>query len=294
MRSLFLIFLTAASAFATDSSAVLGKIGDIELTTLDVRESLAALDAEQQSALSRDSAALGQYVRALLIQRLVLSQAKDKEWDQKPEVIARLVRTREATLAESYIESASTPAADYPSDTEIREAYEANKEKLQIPKSYRLAQIYIKVPQPADQASEDAAKLKLNAVRKRLAEKDADFAVIARHSSEEAVSAANGGEIGWLAESQIQPEIREKMPELKLNSISDPLRLADGWHIVKVLDIREARTPVLTEIRDELVTNLRTMKKRINRQKFVAELLEKHPVAINEIELMKTAAPNER
>jgi hypothetical protein len=54
-----------------------------------------------------------------------------------------------------------------------------------------------------------------------------------------------------------------------------------------VLDVREPRTPALEEIRDELVTNLRAEKRRINRQKVLADLLKEHPPAINEIELMK-------
>ena len=54
-----------------------------------------------------------------------------------------------------------------------------------------------------------------------------------------------------------------------------------------VLEFREARTATLGEIRDNLVTNLRMEKSRISRQEFITELLKKHPLAINEIELLK-------
>lgn len=278
---LTLVFAVAPLFLHAEPASVLGKIGDIEITTREFQESIAGLEKGRGAALEKDPAALGQYARALLIQRLVLKQALDKKWDQEPAVIAKLVRAREATLAESYLDAASAPEPSHPSEAELQEAYEANKEKLRIPKSYLLAQIYIK-------DAEAAATAKFDAVVKQLSAKGADFAAIARNSSEESASAANGGEIGWLTDEQIQPEIRGKLPKLTLNAISEPIRLNDGWHILKVLDIREARTPTLDEVRDNLVTNLKAERSRIMRQEFIANLLKQHPLAINEIELMKS------
>lgn len=266
---------------------MLGKIGDIEVKTSDLRETLAGLDTSQRAQLAKDPAALGQYVRALLVQRLVLRQALEKKWDQDPAVIARLVRARESAITESFLESASTPDPGYPSETELKDAYETNKSKLLIPRSFLLSQIYISIPENADTAAQAAAKSKVDGISKQLAAKGADFAAIARKSSEETTSAAEGGKIGWLCEAQIQPEIRAKIPKLALGTFSEPIRLADGWHILKVLDIREARTPALDEIRDNLVTQLRQQRATLKRQEFLKELLEKNPLAINEIELMK-------
>ena len=255
---------------------MLAKIGSIEIKTGEIREILAGLDAEQQAAIAKDPAALGQYVRALLVQRHVLKQALDQKWDQDPAVIARLVRARESALTESYLEAKSAPEPGYPSAAVLTEAYEANKAKLLVPRSFRLAQIFI----TGDQA-------KLDAILKQLKAKGADFAAIARSASEESASAAQGGEIGWLTEEQIQPGIREKLPKLTLGTVSEPIQLKDGWHILKVLDIREARTPTLDEIRDKFVTQLRADRSRIKRQEFLAVLLKENPLAINEIELMK-------
>jgi parvulin-like peptidyl-prolyl isomerase len=273
-----ILFLFATLAHA-EPVAVLGKVGDIEITATDVREIIAGLDAAQQAALAKDPAALGQYVRALLIQRLVLKQALEQKWDQDPAVIAKLVRAREAALTESFLQSASAPDPSYPNEEELNSAYEAAKSKLVIPRSYKLAQIYI---------AKD--KSKIDSVSKQLKAKGADFAAIARSSSEESTSAAQGGEIGWLTEDQIQPEIREKLPKLTLGSVSEPISLKDGWHILKVLDIREPRTPTLDEVRDNFVTQLRLDRSSIKRREYLTALVKEHPLAINEIELTKVAA----
>lgn len=275
MKFTILILLLATLAHAAPAD-VLGKVGDIEITSTDVREMIAGLDAEQQAALAKDPEALGQYVRALLVQRLVLKQALDQKWDQEPAVISKLVRAREATLTESFLQNASVSNTSYPSAEELSAAYEVAKSKLIIPRSYKLAQIYI---------AKDKAKME--SISKQIKAKVADFATIARSSSEESTSAAKGGEIGWLTEDQIQPEIREKILTLAPGKVGEPVSLQDGWHLVKVLDIREPRTPALDEIRDNLVTQLRIDRSRSIRQEYLATLLKDHPLAINEIELTK-------
>ncbi len=278
MKRLVILLLTTAALHA-QPAAVLGKAGDIEITGSEIREIVAGLEAEQQAALAKDPAALGQYVRALLVQRLVLKQALDKKWDQDPAVISKLVRARESALTESFLQEASTPEPGYPSEAELTEAYESSKSKLLLPRGYQLAQIYI---------AKD--KTKLDSVQKQLKAKNADFAALARAHSEEAASAARGGEIGWLTEDQIQPEIRAKLPDLTKGSVTEPVKLQDGWHILKLLDLREPRTPALDEIRDSFVTQLRADRSRIKRQEYLAELVKDHPLAINEIELTKAAA----
>jgi parvulin-like peptidyl-prolyl isomerase len=288
LRIVIFLSLTAVSHLYGEAPAVLGRIGDIEVTTDQLRESLAGIEGANTNTANNPQA-LGQYARALLLQRLVLQQAREQKWDQDPAVISRMVRAREAALSESYLESKSKPDASYPSEQEIKDAYEANKSKLLIPKSYELAQIFIESPESGDAATQAKAKSKLEEVRKQLAAKDADFSSIARTSSDEKSSAENGGKIGWLAENQIQPEIRSKLPNLKLKAVSEPIRLNAGWHIIKLLDVREARPPTLDEIRDNLVTSMREEKSRELRQNYITELLKKHPLAINEIELMKLA-----
>src|SRR5690606_23692468 len=232
----------------------------------------------QEASLSKDPAALGQYVRALLIQRLVLREALEKKWEQEPEVAAKLVRAREAALTESYLENVSRVPADFPSEDELKAAYEAAKPSLQIPKSYRLAQIYIALPEGADKATADQAKAKLDGIVKKLQEKNADFSAIASAESDDAATRAKEGEIGWLSEAQVQPAIRAKLPELTVGSVSEPVKLDDGWHILKLLEAKEAHTASLDQVRAELTVQLRAERARLNRQAHLARLLKAHPL----------------
>lgn len=154
-----------------------------------------------------------------------------------------------------------------------------------MPKQFRLAQIFVALPPDANKEATAVANVKLDDVKSLLAKNDVNFAAIARARSDEARSASNGGEIGWLTSEQIQPGIREKIATLKAGQTSAPIRLDDGYHIVKVLEIKEPYTPELAEVREALAERMRTAKARENSEAYLAELVKESPVAINEIKL---------
>ena len=88
-----------------------------------------------------------------------------------------------------------------------------------------------------------------------------------------------------MAEAEIQPEIRSQLPSLKLGTISEPLKLDDGWHIIKVLDSKEPNTPTLGEVREKLRQQLRADKLAANTKEFLTKLLSDNPLVINEVTL---------
>ncbi|MEZ5327613.1 MAG: peptidylprolyl isomerase [Verrucomicrobiales bacterium] len=276
----------ARAARAADSN-VIARVGDSDVTLDEVRAALTKLSDNEQAALAKDPALLNQVVRMLLVQRLMLNQAKAKNWEERPEVVAAVERAREAAIAESYLQSISTPPADYPSEAELQQAYEIAKPKLSSPKQWRLAQIYIALLEGSTKEDADKAQAKLDGVKKQLAVKGADFGAIAKSHSDESVSAAANGEIGWLTEPQIQPEIRTDVAILTAGGTSPALRMKDGWHIVKCLEVREPTTIALEDVRGALTEQMRKEKTRANSQAWMAKLVQENPLAINEIALAK-------
>ncbi len=264
---------------AAESDPVVGSIGEIELHQSEVLASLGTMSPVDKEALARDPSSLNQLVRSLLVQRVVLKEALEKKWDQDPSIQVLLKSAHEAAISDSYLKSVSRPPDSYPSEGELKLAYENGRAALTVPRSFRLAQIFV--------AEEAGAEKKLKAVLQRLKEKPGSFAQVAREMSEEKESASRDGEIGWLKEQQIQPEILAQLPKLNVNTMSAPVKLKDGWHILKVLDVREAFTPIFEQVRVQLAQRLRADKARANMQSHVSELLHDHPVAVNEVALSK-------
>lgn len=267
---------------------VLGSVATHQVQLKDVRASLAALPKYERESAMQDPALLLQMVRSLLVQKLVLERAAKEKWDQSPEITAYVARMKETAISESYLQSACAVPDTYPSQDELAAAYETSKPALLVPRSYRLAQVFIA---NAKDSKPGEPERKLDEVRKMLTTAGADFAAIATAHSQETNSASRGGEIGWLTENQIQPAILARLPALSLNAISEPVRLDDGWHILKVLDVRESFTPTLDQVRPRLISQMRAEKARANTQAYLAELVRENPVAVNEVAVSQLANP---
>lgn len=283
----FAFLLVAASPGKAAAAEVLARAGTAEISTDDVRALVRALPAEDQSTLAKDPTRLSQFVRAHLTRKILLAEIGAKKFEQQPGVKAQLERSREQMLMELYLDAVSKPPESYPSDAELKAAYEANKASLEIPRQFQVAQVYVALAKGADKAGEEKAKKKLDEVVKKLRAKGADFAAIARSESEDASSAGKGGEIGWLTEAQLVPGIRGPVTALGKDAISEPVRLDDGWHVLKLLDLRPAGYRPLAEVRETLVAQLGAAKGRELRQAYLAKLLEQNPPAINELALSK-------
>jgi parvulin-like peptidyl-prolyl isomerase len=284
----------AAGDVGSSDSNVIARVGDTEVKLDEIRSTIESLDAKEQAALAGDPSLLNQTVRTLLMRRVVLKEALAKHWDTEPAVATLIQRARDNTVVESYLQSVSKPPDSYPSDAELQAAYDARKSQLLVPRQFRIAQIFVALPKNADKASTEKAQTKLETIKKSLHQSGADFASVAKANSEEPESATRGGELGWLTESQIQPEVRSQLGSLTKNSISEPIRLDDGWHILKVIDIKEPYTPALDEIRSALAQQLRNEKAQANSQAYLGKLLQQTPVAINELALSKVLNKSEK
>ncbi len=280
----------AAGSIAAADSNVIARVGELDVKLDEVKTALAKLDQREQDAIARDPALLNQVVRLLLVQRLMLNEAVSKKWDEKPQVKTAIERARETAITESYLQSVSQPAPGYPSETELEVAYDQAKPSMAVGRQWKLAQIYIAAPEGTAKADLEKAEIKLAEVKKTLADKGADFAALAKKYSEEPASAAQGGEIGWMVEAQIQPEIREAATKLTVGALSEAVRLKDGWHLLKCLDLKEPSTPPLEQVRTVLTERMRQERAKANSQAYLAALLQQNPVSINEITLAKALA----
>jgi len=66
-----------------------------------------------------------------------------------------------------------------------------------------------------------------------------DFSDMARIYSDDSVSAANGGDLGWVSPGETVPGFEQAYQQLPLNQISSPIDTRYGVHILEVLDRRQ-------------------------------------------------------
>jgi len=185
----------------------------------------------------------------------------------------------------------TNPPDNYPGDAEVKAVYEANVTAFVVPRRFQLAHIVILLAKDAEKAAEEDARKKLDEISKKLKQPGADFGAVARSSSEDKATAERDGEMGWVAESDLRPEIRTQLAGLSKAGVTEAVRLDDGWHILKLPDTEASRTRSLAEVRDVLVERIRAERAEANRRAYLAELLKQNPAVVNEIALSRVLEP---
>ena len=84
--------------------------------------------------------------------------------------------------------------------------------------------------------SDADAEARLLAIRERVVN-GADFGELAKASSAD-LSAAKGGDLGWLNPGDTVPEFERAMNALQAGEVSPPVRSPFGWHLIQVLERR--------------------------------------------------------
>ena len=84
--------------------------------------------------------------------------------------------------------------------------------------------------------SESEAKRRLVGLKERITH-GAEFAELARlHSND--LSAAKGGDLGWLSPGDTVPEFERAMNSLKPGEVGEPVKSPFGWHLIQVIERR--------------------------------------------------------
>jgi peptidyl-prolyl cis-trans isomerase SurA len=109
-----------------------------------------------------------------------------------------------------------------------------SEQKAIIPQ-YKTRHILI---QPSEVVSPDNAKQMIDSIYNRLKAGE-DFAVLAATFSNDAGSARDGGNLGWVSPGVMVPQFEEKMKSTTVGQISEPFQTQFGWHILQVTDTRQ-------------------------------------------------------
>jgi peptidyl-prolyl cis-trans isomerase SurA len=89
----------------------------------------------------------------------------------------------------------------------------------------------------SDRVSQETSIRRLNELKRAIESGSITFEQAARRDSEDG-SAANGGDLGWVAPGAFVPEFEDAMDKLKPGGLSDPVITRFGVHLVQVLERR--------------------------------------------------------
>ena len=110
---------------------------------------------------------------------------------------------------------------------------------------YSVAHILVLIPEGA---SADEIRVKREVADKAIAslKSGADFRQLAASVSD-AADALEGGMLGWRTASRLPELFLDAVSDMRIGAVSDVLRSANGFHIVKLVDKRGSDTPIIVQ-----------------------------------------------
>jgi len=154
-----------------------------------------------------------------------------------------------------YIELdvAFLPAGIPPEEDFLRDQFESQKGRFISPEQRHVAHILIEVAADADEAVKETARQTAEKLSARALDGE-DFSELAKQNSQDLGSSADGGDLGWVEVGVMVKAFENAMYELTMASpVSGPVQTGFGWHVIKLLEIRESSGMSFEEARMQLV-----------------------------------------
>ncbi len=193
----------------------------IDQAELNVAASNQLTREEMHKRLAQDGIALSSF-REQLRTQLTLSRLREREIEGR-------VRVRDLEVEQFLREQLKAQAA-------------------QVPAQLNLGMILIAVPENSSEAAVQALGERAADVARR-ARAGENFAELAKATSQAADRGANGGEMGLRPADRYPELFLDATRNLKTGEVSAPVRSAAGFHILKVLERRQANTLLVTQTR---------------------------------------------
>jgi peptidyl-prolyl cis-trans isomerase C len=242
--------LMAAPAFSQDN-------GPVKVNGVAISQSLVDMQVKEAASQGQaDSKELRSAITDRMINIELLSQeAAKKGLDQSQDFKDQMEMIRKSTLATTYVQDYFK---DHPvSEDALKQEYESLKSKLGS-SEYRVSHILV---DSQEEAKAIEAQLK----------KGAKFEKLAKDKSKDPGSKDKGGDLNWSVPSNYVEPFANAITKLKKGQISEPVQTQFGWHVIKLVDVRNLNVPPFEQVRD----NLRQRLQQQSVQKLIKDLRDK-------------------
>lgn len=152
-----------------------------------------------------------------------------------------------------YVElDAAKMALDVVADeAALKEKYEREKTRFVSPEQRQASHILIKLAPGADAAADKAALDKITALAAEI-KAGKSFAEVAKASSEDLGSKAQGGDLGFIEKGSVSGEFEKALFAMAPNTISEPVKSDQGYHLIQLREVRAEQSKPFEAVRADL------------------------------------------
>lgn len=143
------------------------------------------------------------------------------------------------------------------SDEEVKAYYDEHLNEFGTQEQRQAAHILIALPKQSSDAEKQAAKSKAEQVLQQVKQAPVKFAALAKQYSQDPGSASNGGDLGMFGHGAMVKPFEEAVFSLKVGEVSDLVQSDFGFHIIKLVAIKPAKTQALAEVKGLIVQRIK-------------------------------------
>lgn len=270
------LILSGCAQASSDESPVLAVVNGKPITQSELDVRWAELPEARQARYQREGGKK-KFLDDLIARELLLQEARRLGLDQTLEVREKTQRFQEQLALDALMREIAKTSVQV-TQQELEEYYMAHSAAVLATEHIRAAQIIVPT---AVQALE---------VKKQL-EEGAEFAKLAQKVSIDQATKFRGGDLGPYRKGAAPPEIEAAILTLNPGQVSEPIKVAAGFALVKVtsrdpLDARSAHVA-----RERLRQELYAEKQRKRYEEFLAALRGKAAIRMADASHLLPDAP---
>ena len=203
----------------------------------------------------------------LISEKLLIQEAIIMGLEEDDDVLEQVKKITEQILVQVLIEKEILDKVKV-NDEEVLEYYEQSKDSFTEKEQVYLYNILVETEEEAQVILEQLIA-------------GANFSEIAIEKSI-GPSAAQGGDLEYIAKGTIIPEIEEVIFALELEELSKVVKTDFGFHILKITDKKPETVKALEEVKEEIIQTLLPTKQKEAFDNLLEELKDKVEIEINE------------
>lgn len=144
-------------------------------------------------------------------------------------------------------------------EDDLRAFYESQKDLYSRKERRKVSHILAAIDPKGGKRSEQAALEKIRQAQKLLQDGE-DFAKVAEKLSDDKASGKQGGNIGLINPGDMDPEFEKSAFALSLGQVSEPVKSAFGYHLIKLTELEAGEVKPLESVRSEVEKAYRRQK----------------------------------
>jgi peptidyl-prolyl cis-trans isomerase C len=225
-----LLVLSIPLGISFAQSKELAGVNGFTITEEDFKSRFGLLGPVMQKRIDKEA-----FLETLITEELLVQEARKSKLYEKEDYKLKVEAISRELLADFYLRQY---LKEHNTEETQKKYYEENKDKYKRPEMKRIAVIRLRTEAEAE-----------NILKK--AQSGEDFSGLAMNYST-GPAALKGGDFGFRTREHLRKEFADIVFTMKKGEIKGPIKTEEGYHIIKVIDQREAGIAPFEEVKQKV------------------------------------------